>query len=138
MTMTIRSYINRLEDRDIIRAYVECVIHQYEDTVGTTDVDKFMKLQYEDFSKHVDEIIKHARQTFICYATNDDEILEFVKNDDYVERLKDGGDYEDVLQMYGGDENAMMVAYFYDLVEDDVFEHDGYFFYMMENDYERQ
>lgn len=138
MTMTIRSYINQLEDRDIIRAYVECVIHQYEGKVGTTDVDKFMRLEYEDFSKHVDTIIKHARQTFICYATNDDEILEFVKNDDYIELLREGGDYEDVLQMYGGDENAMLVAYFEDLIEDGVFEHDGYFFYMMENDYERQ
>jgi endo-alpha-1,4-polygalactosaminidase (GH114 family) len=133
--MTIKSYINRLEDRDIIGAYVECVIHQYEDKVGTADVDKFMRLEYEDFAHHVDTIIKNARQTFICYATNDDEILEFVKNDDYIELLKDGGDYEDVLQMYGGDENAMMIAYFEDLIEDGVFEHDGYFFYMMENDW---
>ena len=133
--MTIRSYINRLEDRDIIRAYVACVIHQYEDTVGTTDVDKFMRLGYEDFAHHVDTIIKNARQTFMCYATNEEEMIEFVKNDGYIELLREGGDYEDVLQMYGGDENAMMVAYFYDLIEDGMFEHDGYFFYMMENDW---
>lgn len=114
------------------------MIHQYEDKVGTKDPDEFLKLEYEDVSKHIDEIIKNARTTFMCYATNEEEMVEFVKSDGYIELLREGGDYEDVLQMYGGDENAMMTAYFYDLIEDGVFEHDGYFFYMMENDYERQ
>lgn len=136
--MTIKSYINQLEDRDIIRAYVACVIHQYEDKVGTKDPDKFLKLEYEDVSKHIDEIIKSARETFMCYATDEEEMIEFVKNDGYIELLREGGDYEDVLQMYGGDENAMLVAYFYDLIKDGMFEHDGYFFYMTENDYERR
>lgn len=54
--MTIKSYINQLEDRDIIRAYVACVIHQYEGKVGTKDPDEFLKLEYEDVSKHIDEI----------------------------------------------------------------------------------
>lgn len=40
--------------------------------------------------------------------------------------------------MYGGDENAMLVAYFYDLIEDGMFEHDGYYFYMTAGDYERR
>ena len=135
--MTIKSYINQLEDRDIIRAYVACVIHEYEGKVGTKDPDEFLKLEYEDVSKHIDEIIKNARTTFMCYATNEEEMVEFVKSDGCVELLREGGDYEDVLQMYGGDENAMFVAYFYDLIEDGMFEHDGYFFYMTENGYER-
>ena len=136
--MTIKSYINQLEDRDIILAYVACVIHQYEDKVGTKDPDEFVKLEYEDVSKHIDEIIKHARETFMCYATNEEEMVEFVKSDGCVELLREGGDYEDVLQMYGGDENAMLVAYFEDLIEDGMFEHDGYFFYMTANDHERE
>ena len=73
----------------------------------------------------------------MCYATNEEEMVEFVKSDGCIELLREGGDYEDVLQMYGGDENAMLVAYFYDLIEDGMFEHDGYFFYTTENDYER-
>lgn len=73
--MTIKSYTNQLEDRDIIRAYVACVIHQYEDKVGIKNPNEFLKLEYEDVSKHIDEIIKSARETFMCYATDEEEMM---------------------------------------------------------------